>query len=104
MLNEGQRVRLKPTEDQPEAWGVVIGEYRHKGLYLVELDTVFWNKEDCDDGLREVDEGALAPCSGDQIEVKGVRCGCDLCRLVSCGHVAGKFDMECPECRLPVLP
>lgn len=104
MLNEGQRVRLKKTEDQPEAWGVVIGQYRQPKLYLVELDVVFWDKEGGDDGLREVEEDLMTPCCGDELKTAGVRCGCDLCRTAPCGHVAGKFDMECPECRLPVMP
>lgn len=111
MLKSGQRVRFK-TKDEMfmpaggvccELWGVIVeGPYRSE-IYLVEVDEALRGVGD-PDGLVEITEREVTLCVGDELGARGQRCHCDLCRTIDCGHVAGRFDLDCPECRMPVQP
>lgn len=106
VFESGERVRLKPEYElgEREEWGLVVAGPDDYGAYLVQVDPAFVDGHG-DDGLREVVAADLARCAGgDMLMADGQRCGCELCRTASCGHVAGAFDLECPECRMPVMP
>lgn len=55
-FREGQRVRLKPFEDQPEEFGEVLSNY-DRTWYVVAVDEEGLDMHD--DGLREVPEDQL---------------------------------------------
>lgn len=66
MIEEGQRVRLKPFEGEPEQVGTVVAveeilkPFGTDSFRLVQVDEIF-RSGDNDDGIREVPLDQIEP-------------------------------------------